>query len=48
MQAMRTAFLKAPIATNPGEDELIIELGQGIKHDWRDLWRYRELFVFLA
>ncbi len=48
MQALRTAFLKAPVATNPAQDELIIEPGQGIKHYWRDLWRYRELFVFLA
>ena len=28
--------------------ELIIEPGMGIKHYWRDLWRYRELFYFLA
>lgn len=28
--------------------ELIIEPGQGLQHYWRDLWRYRELFLFLA
>ena len=30
------------------KDELILEPGQGIKHYWRDLWSYRELFFFLA
>lgn len=28
--------------------ELVIEAGQAHKHYWRDLWRYRELLVFLA
>jgi len=28
--------------------KLIIEAGQARKHYWRDLWRYRELFYFLA
>ena len=28
--------------------DLIIEPGKGIKHYWRDLWHYRELFYFLA
>lgn len=28
--------------------ELIIENGRGITNYWRDLWRYRELFYFLA
>jgi len=28
--------------------ELIIEPGRGIRHYWRDLWQYRELFYFLA
>ena len=28
--------------------EITIEPGMGIKHYWRDLWRYRELFYFLA
>ena len=28
--------------------ELIIEAGRTEKHYWRDLWRYRELFGFLA
>lgn len=29
-------------------EEIVIEPGQGIKHYWRDLWRYRELFYILA
>ena len=29
-------------------DELVIEPGQGFRHYWRDLWAYRELFLFLA
>jgi lipopolysaccharide transport system permease protein len=29
-------------------DELIIEAGRTEAHYWRDLWRYRDLFVFLA
>ena len=28
--------------------ELIIEAGRAEKNYWRDLWRYRELFYFLA
>jgi lipopolysaccharide transport system permease protein len=28
--------------------ELIIEAGRTERHYWRDLWRYRELFAFLA
>jgi lipopolysaccharide transport system permease protein len=28
--------------------ELIIEAGRTEKHYWKDLWRYRELFYFLA
>jgi homopolymeric O-antigen transport system permease protein len=29
-------------------DTLIIEAGRTERHYWRDLWRYRELFYFLA
>lgn len=29
-------------------DELIIEAGRTEAHYWRDLWRYRDLFLFLA
>ena len=29
-------------------DELIIEPGRTERQYWRDLWRYRELFYFLA
>jgi lipopolysaccharide transport system permease protein len=33
---------------NESSNELIIEPGRGIRHYWRDLWQYRELFFFLA
>jgi lipopolysaccharide transport system permease protein len=29
-------------------DELVIEAGRSEAHYWRDLWRYRDLFLFLA
>lgn len=29
-------------------DRLIIEAGRAERHYWRDIWRYRELFYFLA
>src|SRR5687768_1308192 len=29
-------------------DELILEAGRAERQYWRDLWRYRELFYFLA
>lgn len=29
-------------------EELVIEAGRAEKHYWRDLWRYRDLFFFLA
>src|SRR5580658_2137457 len=28
--------------------ELVLEAGRAEKNYWRDLWRYRELFVILA
>lgn len=31
-----------------GQQELIIEAGRAEKQYWQDLWRYRELFYFLA
>jgi lipopolysaccharide transport system permease protein len=31
-----------------GMEELVIEAGRAERHYWRDLWRYRELFYFLA
>ncbi len=45
-----------PTATTPGFpgnhprplSKLIIEAGRSERHYWRDLWRYRELFYFLA
>ena len=33
---------------NPENDILVIEAGRTEKHYWLDLWRYRELFYFLA
>ncbi len=32
----------------PAETELIIEAGRTEKNYWQDIWRYRELFYFLA
>ncbi|MBW4481640.1 MAG: ABC transporter permease [Tildeniella torsiva UHER 1998/13D] len=32
----------------PGDTELIIEAGRTEKNYWQDIWRYRELFYFLA
>lgn len=34
--------------TDPAQAELIIEAGRTEKQYWKDLWRYRELFYFLA
>jgi lipopolysaccharide transport system permease protein len=31
-----------------GKETLIIEAGRTERHYWKDLWRYRELFYFLA
>jgi lipopolysaccharide transport system permease protein len=31
-----------------GQFHLVIEAGNTERHYWKDLWRYRELFVFLA
>lgn len=30
------------------QSELVIEAGRSERHYWKDLWRYRELFYFLA
>lgn len=30
------------------EYDLVIEPGRGVKHYWLDIWKYRELFAFLA
>jgi lipopolysaccharide transport system permease protein len=35
-------------ANTPVMQELLIENGRAEKNYWRDLWRYRELFYFLA
>jgi lipopolysaccharide transport system permease protein len=32
----------------PAEFDLTLEAGRTEKHYWRDLWRYRELFIILA
>ena len=31
-----------------GNYKLILEAGRTERHYWKDLWRYRELFYFLA
>lgn len=36
------------MATDTAHDELIIEAGRTEKNYWADLWRFRELFYFLA
>ena len=36
------------IATQHNQPILVIEAGRAERHYWRDLWRYRELFFFLA
>lgn len=33
---------------NTNRQALVIEAGHAERHYWRDLWRYRELFLFLA
>jgi lipopolysaccharide transport system permease protein len=33
---------------NLTQPQLVIEAGRTARHYWRDLWRYRELFYFLA
>jgi lipopolysaccharide transport system permease protein len=37
-----------PIQAESEHFDLLIEAGRGEKNYWRDLWRYRELFYFLA
>ena len=32
----------------PESHTIVIEPGRGLRHYWRDLWRYRELFYFLS
>ena len=34
--------------SHPGQTELVIEAGRTESQYWKDLWRYRELFYFLA
>ena len=35
-------------ALKSDEFDLVLESGRGARHYWKDLWRYRELFYFLA
>lgn len=46
-EALAPVIGKPRPETGPGE-VLVIEAGGGAPHYWRDLWRYRELFYFLA
>lgn len=41
-------FKRRRAVTAPAETELIIEAGRTEKNYWQDIWRYRELFYFLA
>src|SRR4051794_20092025 len=38
----------APAASRAAEEEVVVVAGRPGGRYWRDLWRYRELFVFLA
>ncbi len=40
--------MSAALHPAPAPPELIIEAGRAERQYWRDLWRYRELFYFLA
>nr|WP_232470362.1 ABC transporter permease [Methylococcus sp. BF19-07] len=40
-------FTANPISVS-SHPEIIIEAGKSERHYWRDVWRYRELFYFLA
>src|SRR5947208_13595531 len=45
----QTILLESPPPSEPEEHfDLWIEAGRTEKNHWRDLWRYRELFYFLA
>src|SRR5947208_5282410 len=45
----QTILLESPPPSEPEEHfDLWIEAGRTEKNYWRDLWRYRELFYFLA
>src|SRR5580692_11478975 len=45
-------MITSPAAERPEEavnnQDIVIEAGKTELHYWRDLWRYRELFYFLA
>src|ERR1700735_4774338 len=45
-------MITSPVLQSPDEpyvqQEIVIEAGKTERHYWRDLWRYRELFYFLA
>ncbi len=43
-----TAPTTVPTTAPTSEFDLIIEAGRADRNYWRDLWRYRELFYFLA
>ncbi len=37
--------MSAPVSS---AEEIVIEAGRGERHYWRDVWRYRDLMLFLA
>lgn len=49
----QSSSVALPLAPAPGDEaapefDLVIEAGRAEANYWRDLWRYRELFYFLA
>jgi lipopolysaccharide transport system permease protein len=46
--ALSPARRDVTTADQRATEEVLIEAGRGLRHYWLDLWRYRELFLFLA
>src|SRR5687767_15926250 len=44
----RGPILSHPLIIQQNMNEITIEAGRAERQYWRDLWRYRELFYFLA
>lgn len=40
--------MTSPVATTRQTVEIVLESGRAERHYWKDIWRYRELFYFLA
>ena len=48
LNRLQTKALRATRRTEPSEQWLVLEANRIEKQYWKDLWRYRELFVILA